>query len=122
MAFSIESRVPFLDHRLVEFGFTLNNDDRIHDGTTKYILREAVKDVIPNEVYTRKDKKGFSTPGANWLRGDMKFLMDQDFSKSEMLDQKKVKEVFTQFRNGNDKLANLVWRIGGLNYWMKHFV
>jgi asparagine synthase (glutamine-hydrolysing) len=122
MAFSIESRVPFLDHRLVEFGFTLNNEDRIHDGTTKYILRESVKDIIPASVYERKDKKGFSTPGEKWLRGDMKFLLDQDFSKAEMLDQKKVKEVMKEFHNGNNKLANLVWRICGLNYWLNHFV
>jgi asparagine synthase (glutamine-hydrolysing) len=122
MAFSIESRVPFLDHRLVEFGFTLNNDDRIHNGTTKFILREAVKDIIPQAVYQRKDKKGFSTPGAKWLRGDMKFLLEQDFSKSEMLDQKKVKQVMKEFNGGNDKMANLVWRICGLNYWINNFV
>ncbi len=122
MAFSIESRVPFLDHRLVEFGFTLNNEDRIHDGTTKYILREAMKNVIPEQVYVRKDKKGFSTPGAKWLKGDMAFLLDQDFSKSEMLDQKKVKLVMNEFKNWNDKMANLVWRICGLNYWITNFV
>ena len=122
MAFSIESRVPFLDHRLVEFGFTLDNEDRIHDGTTKFILREAVRDIIPEAVYQRRDKKGFSTPGASWLRGDMQFLLDQDFSKSEMLDQKKVRQVMKEFQNGNDRLANLVWRICGLNYWITNFV
>lgn len=66
MAFSIESRVPFLDHRLVEFGFQLSNSDKISNGVTKYILRESLKGVIPEKIYSRSDKKGFVTPQADW--------------------------------------------------------
>ena len=65
MAFSIESRVPFLDHRLVELGFMLSNSDKIYNGVTKRILRESLREVLPHEVYTRKDKKGFVTPRYN---------------------------------------------------------
>jgi asparagine synthase (glutamine-hydrolysing) len=122
MAFSIESRVPFLDHRLVQFGFTLRNDERINRGTTKYILRESMRGTLPDAILNRKDKKGFTTPGAKWLRGDMHFLLEQDFSKLEMLDQKKIKELIAQFEKGNDKPAHMLWRIGGLNYWVENFV
>ena len=69
MAHSVESRVPLLDHRLIEFSFTLNNNLKIKNGVTKFILREAVKDLLPDKIYGRRDKKGFVTPGEQkWLR------------------------------------------------------
>jgi asparagine synthase (glutamine-hydrolysing) len=122
MAFSIESRVPFLDHRLVEFGFTLNDKDKITNGVTKHILRESMKGILPEAILNRRDKKGFTTPGAKWLRGDMHFLLEQNFSRLEMIDQAKVKELIRDFEKGNDQLAYLLWRIGGLNYWVENFV
>jgi asparagine synthase (glutamine-hydrolysing) len=73
MAFSIESRVPFLDHRLVEYGFSLPIEWRVKNGLTKYALREGLKDVLPSEIYKRKDKKGFVTPGEfKWVKGPLK--------------------------------------------------
>ena len=69
MAFSIESRVPFLDHRLVEFAFSLNDSDKINQGETKYILRQSLQSILPPKIINRKDKKGFVTPGeVKWLR------------------------------------------------------
>jgi asparagine synthase (glutamine-hydrolysing) len=73
MAFSIESRVPFLDHRLVEYGFSLPVGWRVKNGLTKYVLREGLKDVLPPEIYARKDKKGFVTPGEfKWVKGPLR--------------------------------------------------
>ena len=71
MAFSLESRVPFLNHKLVEFAFSLATEDRINTkAETKYILRESLKPILPKAVYERKDKKGFVTPGEIlWLNG-----------------------------------------------------
>lgn len=66
MAFSIESRVPFLDHRLVELSLALPDDFKINNGWTKYILRKTVDNKIPAEVVWRKDKKGFVTPQKKW--------------------------------------------------------
>lgn len=57
MAFSIESRVPFLDHRLVEFVFQLRNEDKANGIYTKWVMREALKDVMPQAIIERKDKK-----------------------------------------------------------------
>ena len=77
MAFSIESRVPFLDHRLVEYAFSVGNEDRITKGITKRILRDALKTELPHEIAHRRDKKGFVTPGeVKWLRKSMKFLLE----------------------------------------------
>ena len=123
MAFSIESRVPFLDHNLVEFAFSLPDDDKIHKAQTKYILREALKEELPFSIYNRKDKKGFVTPGeVKWLRGPLSFLLEADFSNLDFLDQKKVKSVMDDYKKGNNKNAILVWRIAVLNYWMKRVI
>lgn len=68
MRFSIESRVPFLDRRLTEFALGLPEDWLIGpDGTSKRILRDAVRGLIPDEIVDRRDKVGFETPETNWL-------------------------------------------------------
>jgi len=68
MAFSIEARTPFLDYRLVEFCLGLPYDLKIHHGTTKYLLRRALRNDLPQEIIERKDKKGYPTPMARWFR------------------------------------------------------
>lgn len=121
MAFSIESRVPFLDHRLVEFAFTLNNNDKINGSTTKYILRESLKDILPDAVYNRTDKKGFVTPGENkWLRGPLSHLLEANFSNNNLLRKEKVKQLVDEYKKGNNTHAQLIWRIASLNYWIKN--
>jgi asparagine synthase (glutamine-hydrolysing) len=122
MAHSIETRVPFLDHRLVEFGFRLPTDLKIHDGYTKWILREAMQDVIPPKIRFRTDKKGFVTPGeVLWLRGSLKHLLDIDYSNLPFLHEKLVRQEIENFKKGDNRHANLIWRIANLNYWIKHF-
>src|SRR5205823_586827 len=70
MAFSIESRVPFLDHRLVELAFALPDAAKRHAGWSKYGLRRALDGLLPHGIVWRRDKKGFPTPVGNWLRDD----------------------------------------------------
>ncbi len=119
MAFSIESRVPFLDHRLVEFAFSLNDSDKINYGETKYILRRSMQSILPEKIVNRKDKKGFVTPGeVKWLRGPLKFLLDQNFSNLSMLNQTKLNTVISNYKAGDNSQAVFVWRICMLNYWM----
>lgn len=62
MAYSIEVRLPFLDYRLVDFMFSLDERYKISNGWSKYILREGMKGILPEEVRLRKDKKGYPTP------------------------------------------------------------
>jgi asparagine synthase (glutamine-hydrolysing) len=68
MAFSVEARTPFLDYRLVEWALALPAGDLIRDGWTKAPLREAMRGVLPESVRLRRDKIGFATPEARWLR------------------------------------------------------
>lgn len=122
MAFSIESRVPFLDHRLVEFAFSLNSEDRISNkAETKYILREGLKSYLPKQVYERKDKKGFVTPGEiEWLNGPLKFLLDDNFTDQDFMDVNVVNQLVQQYKKGDYSNAAMVWKIATTNYWLKH--
>ncbi len=120
MAFSIESRVPFLDHRLTEYAFSLPDNAKIHHGETKKILRRSLSTILPEAITHRKDKKGFVTPGEiKWLRGPLRFLVDADSSKLDFLDQKKIKSLIDNFKKGENKYATFVWRIAVLNYWCR---
>ena len=67
MAHSIEVRLPFLYHELVEFTFSIPNDEIYYKGKTKHILRESVKGFIPDKVINRTDKIGFAAPQNDWL-------------------------------------------------------
>lgn len=76
MAASIESRVPFLDHRLVEFSARMPREMKLRGGTTKWILREAMAGVLPQEILTRP-KMGFPVPLGKWLRTTHRHIVDE---------------------------------------------
>lgn len=120
MAFSIESRVPFLDHRLVELAFSMKDTDKISNGVTKNILRESMRGILPNEIADRMDKKGFVTPGeVKWLRGPLKFLIeDLNYANLDMLNITKVKKLIVDYKKGDNTNAKLVWKIATLNKWL----
>lgn len=67
MAHSREVRLPFLSHELVEFMFSLPSRYKIHSGWTKYLVRAALKDIVPDRVLWRREKVGFATPQVNWM-------------------------------------------------------
>lgn len=121
MAFSIESRVPFLDHRLVEFAFSLPNEAKIHKGATKRILRESLTGLMPEAITQRKDKKGFVTPGeVKWLRGPLKHLLDQNFNDIDFIRNNIATNLIGDFKKGDNRYAQMVWRLVVLNWWIKH--
>ena len=67
MYHSIESRLPFIDYRLVEIAVSINNSFKIKDGWTKYLLRKSVEDIVPLEIAWRKNKIGFNAPEKTWM-------------------------------------------------------
>jgi asparagine synthase (glutamine-hydrolysing) len=120
MAKSVETRVPFLDHRLVEMMFNNQSDDKIKNGFTKRVLRDSMQGIIPEKIQWRKDKKGFVTPGeVLWLRGHLSYLLELDYSLLSFLDKRKTEGLISDFKKGNNKFAKLVWRVACLNYWLK---
>ncbi len=76
MAASIESRVPFLDHKLVEYTAKMPTRMKINGGTTKYVLKRAMKNVLPDEILNRP-KMGFPVPVGAWFRGAYKSVVDE---------------------------------------------
>jgi asparagine synthase (glutamine-hydrolysing) len=72
MAWSREVRNPFLDYRLVQLGVALPLEFKLRQGWTKYVLRRASQTRIPPQICWRRDKKGFTTPDANWLRHELR--------------------------------------------------
>jgi asparagine synthase (glutamine-hydrolysing) len=120
MAFSLECRVPFLDHRLVEFVHSLDDESIIYQGRTKYILRTALAGLLPDAVASRKNKQPFfGREIVSWLRGPLKWLAEArfDFERLGILNEAKVRELLAAFNSGHDGEAALVWKLAGLNYW-----
>ncbi len=72
MAHSVEARVPFLDHRVVEMAMGFPEEYRISGGVTKRVLRQAMKGLLPEAVRTRKDKLGFVTAEEHWAKGPLR--------------------------------------------------
>ncbi len=83
MAFSIEARVPFLDYRVVEYLASLPLDQKIRGGVTKYVLRRAIRGLVPDPVRCRSDKMGFVTPEEVWMRGELAPRVLELFSSPE---------------------------------------
>ena len=81
-----------------------------------------MENVMPREIVGRKDKKGFVTPGeVRWLRGDLKHLLEIDYTNLPFIDKSLTNKVISQFKKGDNSKASLVWRIASLNYWVKNF-
>lgn len=118
MAFSIESRVPFLDHRLVEYSFCLKDEDKIYKGITKFLLRLSLQEILPEKIFTRKDKKAFATPESNWLRNELKELLEINFSQLDFINKSLVQNIIKDFKNGDNSNDKLVWRLASLNHWV----
>src|SRR5215216_6173377 len=76
MATSIESRVPFLDHKLMEYTAKMPDSMKLRGGTTKYVLRESMKGVLPEKILSRS-KMGFPVPIGSWFRGPFKSVIDE---------------------------------------------
>ncbi len=88
MAHGCEVRLPFLDHRLAEFVFSLPSTFKIHDGYTKWILRKSVENKLPSEIVWRKDKVGFEPPQKKWMENPN--IQEMIRNSKEILVKKKI--------------------------------
>jgi len=128
MAFSIETRIPFLDYRLVEFVFSLPDSMKLRDGKTKYVLREAMKDSLPRAIYDRHDKVGFAAPEDIWLKDKkvMKYVSDILASKRTIsrgyYDPKGIDSLLERYKIGDSTLAKKIWALVNLELWFRLFM
>ena len=126
MACSIESRVPFLDHPLVEFAARVPAHLKIRDGKGKYILRKAVESLLPQSTLTRK-KMGFPTPIKNWLldpRANALYrkLQEPNGFIASYLDMGRVNGMIVSHRNRTIDATDRIWRLLNLQYWGEIFL
>lgn len=122
-----ESRVPFLDYRIIEFVFGLPDDFIIREGRTKALLRDAMIDIVPIEILERRDKIGYETPDAHWLKTegfqkllDDWFLRDEPLCK-EYIDVKKLRQQIKEHVFKNKNHARNLWKAIFLEAWFKTF-
>ncbi|MBN1995837.1 MAG: asparagine synthase (glutamine-hydrolyzing) [Anaerolineae bacterium] len=125
MAFSIEARVPFLDYRLVEFVFSLPPDYRLYNGWSKWILRQAMMKILPEQVRWRRDKIGFATPQRLWLQTAQADIQEV-FSDNRLRSSRFIKSRQVLARLDNYLAApamdlSEVWRWLNLELWMRRF-
>lgn len=128
MMFSLEARVPFLDHRLVERTLSLNGDLIINEGMTKYILRQAMKGTLPEPIRERRDKIGFETPQDEWFRAPVfkKYIEDiihsESFKSRGLMDINKVHAIYNKHMNRQGNFANEIWKWIHLEKWYRQFI
>ncbi len=123
MQYSLETRVPLLDYRLVEFAFNLDLKLKVKSGSMKYLLKEVLYDYLPKEIFQRP-KRGFSIPLDRWLKTDLKYLLDQYTSeqvinKYNIVRFEYVNDMKQQYLKGNDYLYNRLWLIIVLHWWLE---
>jgi asparagine synthase (glutamine-hydrolysing) len=126
MAHSVESRLPFLDFRLLEFGYTTPAEAKLSNGTTKVTMRQALDGLLPEAVRGRPGKVGFSTPEDSWFRGELRPFVEEIFGSESFrsrpqLDVSAVWRMYAEHLNGHDH-SRAIWRLLNAELWQRRFV
>jgi len=128
MWFSLESRVPFLDYRLVEKSLASPGNMKIKNGMTKHILREAMAGILPEKIRLRRDKIGFGTPQDEWLREPSwqnivnEVLESKSFQSRNFIDSKIAKEQYQKHLSRNINISKEIWKWVHLELWFREFI
>jgi asparagine synthase (glutamine-hydrolysing) len=126
MATSLEARVPLLDHKMVEFAFSLPSHYKVNGSVTKWFFKKAMEGILPDEIIYRR-KEGFSIPIKNWLQQELKELM------LEYLSEKRVKEagffnyiyikkLIDEHLNARQNHAHRLWALILFSLWQEKFL
>jgi len=124
MRFSVEARMPFADDiNLIEYIFNISSSYKIRQGYSKVLLRESMRDILPTSIVNRKDKKGFSTPDADWLRHSKDFYrsyinnnLDHFLNTRELL-----RDWDLLIDSADNNSAKRLWRIINFAIWKQKF-
>lgn len=127
MAFSKEIRLPFLDHRLVDFLINIEPGKKMRNGWSKFILRESFPE-LPEEIRWRRDKKGFVLPESKWLKEDFNQSINELFKGESLLnqfdfvDKKKFLDYYQKFLNGDKQINHTdISRIYIAEKWLRNY-
>jgi asparagine synthase (glutamine-hydrolysing) len=123
MNFSLETRVPFLDHRIIEYALNLSPDLKDKNGTSKYLLKEILYQYVPKKMFDRP-KQGFAIPLEKWLKNELYFLIEENLSqkvieKYNYVSFNYVSKLKNDFFNGKSYLYNRLWILIVLHKWLQ---
>ncbi len=115
MQYALETRVPILDYRIVEFAMNVNSNLKIKNGESKYVLKRLLYDYIPKPYFNRP-KWGFGIPLAKWMGNDLKpYIEDLLFLENDFINKEEVEKLYSRFKNGETYLYNRLWLITRVN-------
>src|SRR5688572_3554167 len=122
MKHSLETRVPLLDYRIIEFALNLSPELKVKDGERKYLLKSVLYDFVPEKLFDRP-KRGFAIPVARWLKGELNYLIkdflnEQIINKYGIVDFNYVNKLILSFLNGKDYYYNRIWLLIILHKWL----
>jgi asparagine synthase (glutamine-hydrolysing) len=125
MSHSIEVRLPFLDHRIVEFALSLPPENKIKNGEFKAILRRSMRDIIPSQI-TKRQKHGFIFPLDIWLKGKLKVIIEDTLSEDSVrkrgfFNTNVVKSICQDFFSGL-KPFFMPWNLVVLELWCRQYL
>ena len=125
MAASIESRVPFLDHKLVEFTAKMPTIMKLRGETTKFLLKEAMKGILPDEILYRQ-KMGFPVPVGSWFRNEFKHIVDEYVLSERSLSRgifeaDFVREIVAK-HNAGENHDERIWHLVNFEIWQRRFI
>ena len=126
MSNSLEARVPFLDHNLVEFSSQIPMKFKTKGGEAKYILKKAVEGLIPDNIIYRK-KMGFGAPMSQWLKGDFgqevrSSVFSSSLLKRGFFNQDYIRKLFDQHQNGQRDSSLYIWTLYNLTCWYDYWI
>jgi len=126
MAVSLEARVPFLDHRLLEFAWRLPLAFKIHDGQGKRLLRSILARYVPKDLFERP-KMGFNVPLKQWLRGPLRpwaeDLLDETRLRQQgIFDSGFLRQEWKNYLNGRERSASPLWGVLMFQAWYREWM
>jgi len=126
MAASIEARMPFMDHELAEFVATLPDKFRVRGKTTKWILRQAMKQIVPETILNRP-KIGFKVPIDEWFRDPMRdylyeHLTGPDSLTKEYYQVAVLEKILADHVSGRQNHEKLLWSLLNLEIWHRQYL
>jgi len=126
MANSLETRVPFLDKRVIEFGMSLPSELKIYNGQSKWILRKVLEKYIPKELFDRP-KMGFAVPMGKWLRGPLKdwsfaMLEKHKYRLEGVIDVKMLDDIWSQHQKGKHNFQTQIWSVLTFFNWCEEYL
>jgi asparagine synthase (glutamine-hydrolysing) len=124
MSQSRETRVPFLDHNLVNFCLSLPSEFKVAGGVTKRVMRAGVKDILPEKIMNRFDKQGYSSPVGRWSSNELLTFFDDGLRRLHdfpFVNKQQVVANFEKFKQGQGVFDPVWWRLISVSRWMDIF-